>query len=132
MRVLRLFPALAVLLLAAGCQTNPKVTVLNLDTTDPKWSTRRCIAHRKAVADYNDGERSRAVLGLADYAVPFAGTAASSLLSWRKDPIRAELNARVQRDCVTPPRAQKRRSYVQSGRKVTYKPRPYTVKPRRP
>lgn len=121
----------AALLLAAGCQTNPKQTVLNLDTTDPKWNTRKCVAHRKAVADYNDGERTRGVVGLADYALPFAGTAASSLLSWRKDPVRAELNARVQRDCITPPRAQKRRSYVQGGRDVTYKPRPYKAAPRR-
>lgn len=121
----------AALLLAAGCQTNPKQTVLNLDTTDPKWNTRKCVAHRKAVADYNDGERTRGVVGLADYALPFAGTAASSLLSWRKDPVRAELNARVQRDCITPPRAQKRRSYVQGVRDVTYKPRPYKAAPRR-
>ena len=105
--------------------------MLNLDTTDPKWNTSRCIAHRKAVADYNDGERTRGVVGLADYALPFAGTAASTLLSWRKDPVRAELNARVQRDCITPPRAQTRRSYVQNGREVTYRPAPYTVKPRR-
>jgi hypothetical protein len=34
--------------------------------------------------DYNDGERTRGVVGLADYALPFAGTAASTLLSWRR------------------------------------------------
>ena len=129
--VLRPAAAVLLLLLAAACQSNPKAVVLNLDTTDPKWQSRRCIAHRKAAADYNDGERARAVVGLADYAAPLVGTAASSLLSWRKDPQRRELNERVKRDCVTPPRAQKTRSYAQSGRKVTYKPKPYTARPKR-
>src|SRR3712207_7478300 len=43
---------------------------------------------------YDDGHRVRSVVGLADYAVPFAGTVSSMLLSWRKDPHRAELNRR--------------------------------------
>ena len=113
---------LAVVLLAAACQSNPKVTVLNLDTTDPKWNTRRCIAHRKAAADYNDGERTRAVVGLADFAAPLVGTAASSLLSWRKDPARAALNARIERDCISA----SRRTIVRNGRPTSYRARPYT------
>ena len=96
---------IGVLLLAAACQSNPKVTVLNLDTTDRKWTSRACVQHRKAAADYNDGERARAVVGFADYAVPFAGTATSLLMSWRKDPMRAELNQRVEKACITPTRA---------------------------
>lgn len=117
---------LGALVLVSACQSNPKVTVLNLDTTDPKWQSRRCIAHRKAVADYNDGERLRGVVGLADYAAPLVGTAASTFLSWRKDPVRAELNARIQRDCITrraPPRAQ--------ARAPTSRPKPYTGRPAR-
>ncbi len=108
----------AVLLLAAGCQSNPKQTVLNLDTTDRRWSSRDCIRHRKAAADYNDGERTRALVGFADYAVPFAGTATSMLLSWRKDPARAELNERIVAACVTPNR-----------RTVAVNTRPYPYKP---
>ncbi len=95
---------LGAVLLAAGCQSNPKQTVLNLDTTDRRWNSRECVQHRKAAADYNDGERTRAVLGFADYAAPFAGTATSMLLSWRKDPQRAALNERILRACVTPGR----------------------------
>ena len=129
--LLRPAALLALMLLAAACQSNPKQTVLNLDTTDPKWMSRKCVAHRKAAADYNDGERTRAVVGLADYAAPLVGTAASSLMSWRKDPQRQELNERIKRDCVTPPRAQRTRSYSQAGRKVTDKPKPYTGQPRR-
>ena len=113
---------LAVLGLAAACQSNPKVTVLNLDTTDPKWNTRRCIAHRKAAADYNDGERARAVVGLADFAAPLVGTAASTLLSWRKDPQRLALNERIQRDCISA----NRRTIVRNGRPTSYRARPYT------
>ena len=38
----------------AACQTNPKQTVLSLDTTDPRWESAKCVAARKAVAAYND------------------------------------------------------------------------------
>ena len=97
---------IGVVLMVGACQSNPKQTVLNLDTTDRKWNSRACIQHRTAVADYNDGERPRGVLGLADFAAPFVGTAASMLHSWRQDPHRAELNRRVQAACVTPTRTQ--------------------------
>ena len=103
--MLRRAAIIGVLLLATACQTNPKQTVLNLDTTDPKWTSRACVQHRKAVADYDDGERVRGFLGFADYAVPFAGTATSLLMSWRKDPHRAELNRRVEAACVSRPAA---------------------------
>ena len=99
--MLRRAATLGLLVLLSACQANPKQTVLNLDTTDPKWTSRACVQHRKAVADYNDGERVRGVLGFADYAVPFAGTATSLLMSWRQDPHRAELNRRVQEACVS-------------------------------
>jgi hypothetical protein len=122
-----LFGCLALL---GACQSNPKAVVLNLDTTDPKWTSRKCVAHRKAAADYNDGERTRAVVGLADFAAPLVGTAASSLLSWGKDPARAALNERIQRDCVTAAR-QRPRSYVQNGREVNYRARPYARPTRR-
>jgi hypothetical protein len=93
--------SMGLLVLLAACQANPKQTVLNLDTTDPRWSSKACVQHRKAVADYNDGERTRNVVGFADYAVPFVGTATSMLMSWRQDPHRAELNRRVQEACVS-------------------------------
>ena len=99
--MLRRAAVVGLLALVGACQTNPKLTVLNLDTTDPKWTSRQCVQHRKAVADYDDGERVRGVLGFADYAVPFAGTATSLLMSWRQDPHRAELNRRVQAACVS-------------------------------
>ena len=99
--MLRRATMIGLVLLTAACQSNPKETVLNLDTTDPKWTSRQCVQHRKAVADYDDGHKVRSVVGLADYAVPFAGTVSSMLLSWRKDPHRAELNRRVQAACVS-------------------------------
>ncbi len=115
---------IAVLVLAAGCQSNPKQTVLNLDTTDRKWASRDCVRHRKAAADYNDGERTRALVGFADYAVPFVGTATSMLLSWRKDPARAELNDRIVAACVSPNRR------VVAGNSRPYPYRPYRASAR--
>ena len=96
--------ALGAVLLLTACESNPKQTVLNLDTTDRRWMSRECVMHRKAAADYNDGERTRALLGFADYAVPLVGTASSLLLSWRKDPQRAELNRRIEKACISPTR----------------------------
>ncbi len=110
---------IGVLLVAAGCQTNPKQTVLDLDTTDRRWTSRQCVLARKAAADYDDGQRARGVVGLADYVAPFAGTVASTLMSWRKDPQRAQLNAIVQRHCITP------------GRLATTESGPYKIKPYR-
>lgn len=95
---------IATAVLAAGCQTNPKRTVLNLDTTDRRWSSKACVAARKAVYEYNDGEVTRGAVGMANNVTPFVGTAAAALLSWRKDPERARLNERVRQACVTPPR----------------------------
>lgn len=106
-------------LLLAGCQTNPKQTVLDLDTTDRRWTSRACVQARQAVADYNDGQRARGIVGLADFVAPYAGTVASTLLSWRKDPQRAELNEIVRRACVTP------------GRLYTTESGPYRIKPYR-
>lgn len=100
--------AVLVALALAGCQTNPKQTVLNLDTTDRKWSTRECVAARKAVYAYNDGERLRGVAGLANYVVPFVGTAVSTAMNLQKDPERERLNAIVRTECVTPPRQARR------------------------
>lgn len=125
--VLRRLSLLAVLMVAAACQSNPKQVVLNLDTTDPRWQSRKCVAHRKAAADYNDGERSRAVVGLANFAAPLVGTAASSLMSWRQDPARAELNTLIQRDCVSPAR----RTVVRNGRQAAYKVKPFAGRPTR-
>ena len=113
--MLRRATTIGLLALLGACQVNPKQTVLNLDTTDPRWTSRACVQHRKAVADYNDGERVRGVLGFADYAVPFAGTATALLMSWRQDPHRAELNRRVQQACVS-------RAAVPHGRYATVKP----------
>ena len=91
-------------LMVAGCQANPKLTVLNLDTTDRRWTSRKCVEARRAVFLYNDGERLRGLAGLANHLTPYAGTAAVSLMSWRKDPERARLNERVRIACVSPPK----------------------------
>jgi hypothetical protein len=88
----------------SACQSNPKQTVLNLDTTDRKWSSKACVQARKAVFEYDDGERLRGAAGLANVVTPYVGSAAALLLSWRKDPTRARLNEQVRRACVSPPK----------------------------
>ena len=103
-RTLAALAALALGTSVTACQTNPKQTVLNLDTTDRKWLSPRCVAARKAVHRYDDGERLRAAAGLANYVTPYVGTAVSTLLNLGKDPQRERLNAIVRAECISPPR----------------------------
>jgi hypothetical protein len=94
--------AAVVLASASGCVTNPKKTVLNLDTSDPKWTSRQCVAVRKSVARYHDGDTARAIVGFAgNYAAPYAGTGAALAMSKAQDGKRAELNKQVKAACVT-------------------------------
>lgn len=94
--------AWAALASASGCVTNPKQTVLNLDTTDPKWTSPDCVAARKAVHKYRDGETARAIVGIAgNYAAPYAGTGAELIMSQHQDKKRAEMNKWVKDACVT-------------------------------
>ena len=71
----------------AACQSTPKQTVLNLDTTDPKWISAECVAARKEAHDYKDGELTRAAAGVAGTvaAGPVVGVAASTALSAGQD-----------------------------------------------
>ena len=92
-----------------GCVSSPKQTVLNLDTTDRKWTSSKCVAARKAVARYDDQETTRGVVGLVGNIVaPFAGTAASLAMSAARDDERAALNRRVRAACISDPLNEKR------------------------
>ena len=92
-----------------GCVSSPKETVLNLDTTDRRWTSARCVAARKEVALYNDKAGMRGVVGvLGNLAAPFAGTATSLALSKAQDDERARLNHKVRAACISDPLANRR------------------------
>jgi hypothetical protein len=96
-----------------ACVSSPKQTVLNLDTADPQWSSRRCIAARKAAARYDDGETTRGVVEfLGNLAAPFAGTGAALAMSASKDGDRAGLNRQIRANCVSDPLRGRRLSRV--------------------
>ena len=91
----------------AACQTNPKQTVLSLDTTDPRWESAKCVAARKAVAAYNDREGVRtatAVVGLVA-GVPVAGALANAA----QDDEREDLNNKVLSACISDPLKHKKK-----------------------
>ena len=94
----------------AGCVTSPKQTVLSLDTTDPRWTSSRCVAARKEVARYNDHElaRTAAGVGVGAVATPLAGIGTTLALSAAQDPKRAELNRRVRAACISDPLGERR------------------------
>lgn len=99
--------ALAGLTLGA-CQSSPKETVLNLDTTDKRWTSRECVAARKAVAAYDDKSEERGWVGmLGNFVAPFAGTATSMAMNAAQDDEREDLNAQVRKACISDPLAGK-------------------------
>jgi len=92
-------------LMLAGCQTNPKKTVLELDTTDPRWRSSACVAARKTAAEYNDRNGVRtatAVVGLVA-GVPVAGALANLALNAAQDDEREDINNRVLAACKSDP-----------------------------
>jgi hypothetical protein len=94
--------ALIALISAAGCATDPKQTVMNLDTTDRKWTSRECVSARKAVYEFNDHHNlGTAVSAVGNLLVPFAGTGASIALTGEQQRERETLNHRVLHACVS-------------------------------
>lgn len=102
--------------LLAACQASPKQTVLNLDTTDPRWTSAECVAARRRAHAYDDKELTRAAAGVAGVAAagPIAGAAAATTLSLGQDDEREDLNVQIRRACVTPPA--ERRAIAAEGR----------------
>ena len=95
----------------AGCQTSPKQVVLNLDTTDPKWSSKRCVAARKAVAQFDEHHTAKGALGIAGAlaGVPVAGLAATAAINAAQAKKRERLNDQVRAACISDPLGKKRR-----------------------
>lgn len=91
--------------LLAACQTTPKQTVLDLDTTDPLWLTEACVNARKTVHSYDDKETVRAAAGVAGAVAggPIAGATAGLAMNALQDGKRAELNEEVKAACVSKP-----------------------------
>jgi hypothetical protein len=101
----RAAPIVLACLILAACQTNPKQTVLNLDTTDPRWESAECVAARKAVADYDDREGVRTATTVAGLVagVPAAGALANVTLNAAQDKARKKLNRKVLSACISDP-----------------------------
>ncbi|HYF24008.1 MAG TPA: hypothetical protein VD929_11485 [Caulobacteraceae bacterium] len=100
----RAWPLCAAGLLLAACVSSPKETVLNLDTTDRKWTSKQCVAARKAVARYDDKAGTRSWIGLiGNFVAPYAGTATSLAMSAAQDDERKRLNDQVRRSCISDP-----------------------------
>ena len=96
---------LLVCLTLAACQTNPRQTVLTLDTTDPKWESAQCVTARKTVAGYNDREGVRTATALAGMVagVPVAGALANAALTAAQQDEREDLNNEVRAACISDP-----------------------------
>jgi hypothetical protein len=101
-------------LAATGCVTTPKQTVLNLDTTDRKWTSRKCVAARKEAAEYNDHANARMGVAVAgNLVVPFAGTATSVAWGASQSKSRKRLNHKIASACVSDPLGDRQRREAQ-------------------
>jgi hypothetical protein len=91
--------------------------VLNLDTTDRKWVSGRCVAARKAVARFDERKMSRGVVKVVGNLVaPFAGTATSLAMGAAQDDERVALNHRVRAACISDPLKGKRPGKTKKAR----------------
>ena len=101
----RAAPILVSCLALAACQSNPKKTVLDLDTTDPRWDSAGCVAARKDAAAYDDREGVRAATAVAGLVagVPAAGAIANVTLNAAQDKARKKLNRKVRAACISDP-----------------------------
>jgi hypothetical protein len=107
---LRAFPVLVLASALAACVSSPKQTVLDLDTTDRKWTSSECVAARKAVHAYDDKAKERGWVGLlGNFVAPFAGTATSLAMDAAQDDEREDLNRRVRAACISDPLAGERK-----------------------
>lgn len=110
MAVRRLFVLAGVTLVLGACATSPRETVLSLDSTDRKWSSKRCVAARKEAARFDEHKDGHAVIKVVgNLIVPFAGSATSFAMNRLRDDEREALNAKVRAACVSDPLGAKRR-----------------------
>lgn len=121
----RLLPLGALALALPACQSSPKQTVLDLDTTDPLWTSAACVEARKKVHDYNDQGMVRSAAGVAGAAAagPVVGAAANVALSATQDDEREDLNNAVKRACVS------RRGVRADGGALPADPPPLAIPP---
>jgi hypothetical protein len=97
-------------LVLGACATSPRETVLSLDTTDRKWTSKRCIAARKEAAAFDENKDGHAVIKIVgNLLVPFAGTATSFAMNRLRDDEREELNEKMKAACISDPLGDKRR-----------------------
>jgi hypothetical protein len=97
-------------MILGGCVSSPKETVLALDSTDRKWTSKRCVAARKEAARWDERKDGHTVIKIVgNLIVPFAGTATSFAMNRLRDDERAELNAKMRAACISDPLGDKRR-----------------------
>lgn len=95
----------------AGCVSSPKQTVLDLDTTDRRWTSRQCVAARKEVALYNDKAAQRGVVGLVgSFIAPIVTAGAVLAMSAAQDDEREDLNRKVRAACISDPLGDRQRA----------------------
>lgn len=113
--------ALALSVALAGCAASPKQTVLDLDTTDRKWTSRKCVAARKAVHQFDERRMTRGVVKVVGNMVaPFAGTGASLAMNAAQNDERERLNHQVRAACISDPlkgKAPPRKKPVRTARR---------------
>lgn len=96
-------------LVLTGCASSPKSTLAELNSRDPAYRSRECVQARRAVAAYDDHKEGKVVIGLlGNLVVPFAGTAATAVMTGMQEDDKKALNHRLRAACTSDPLAKRK------------------------
>lgn len=93
------------LALTACASTNPKLTVMQLDSNDPAWAAPDCVTARQAAANFNERKGVKTAIAVAGMAsgIPGAGLVVNAALSAAEEKERKRLSNAVTAACVSAP-----------------------------
>lgn len=96
----RLIAAICILGLT-GCASQPKSTMLALNTTDPAYASPECVQARQAALDYDDKVLGRAGMGIALGLLGPIGLIGAVAIDANQNNERKQVNEIVTRACTT-------------------------------
>ena len=89
----------------AGCASQPKATMLALNTSDPAYASADCMQARGAALAYNDNTAGRVGIGLALGLLGPIGLIGAVAMDANQNTERKRLNEIIERACTTAPAA---------------------------
>jgi hypothetical protein len=93
--------AAACILVLAGCASQPKQTLLSLDTSTAAYASAECVQARQAALEYDDKMLGRVGVGLALGLLGPLGVVGAVAMDANQNNERKRLNEIIVRACTT-------------------------------